>query len=446
MQSKRKKISYEMTLLPPLEDLIPEDHRLRKLDKVLDLGFVHDAVRDRYCPDNGRPSIDPEVVLRLFLLQATEGIRSVRELMREVQVNLAYRWFIGYRADEPLPDHSTLSKALDRFGDEVFDELFSRSVRQCQASGLIEGRVLHLDATTIRADLDANRVGKPNSPDPDARFGRFPGGKIEPGYKQQTVVDSRARVVVGLGVSSADRPEGNNAVAVVDQVTRRLGKTPEVVCADAAYASGANRGELEERSIRLVSPPPKLEKHMGSDYFTVEAFTYNCEEDVFVCPVGAKLHYVGSHGGRPDRRRYRSQVAVCGGCRLKQRCTEARYRMLEVSEHHAAMIRLRADSQTESFRKLYRARAPVIEGIFAEGKQWHGLGRAWRRGLAKMRIQCFLIAAVLNFKRLIAVLLTIFTPFRGEFSIRIRLSIIGALITALFAKSSNQRIIPALIL
>ena len=154
MQSKREQVMYEMTLLPPLEELVPAAHRLRKLDRVLDLSFIHEAVRERYCQDNGRPSIDPEVVLRLFLLQAIEGIRSVRELMNEVRVNLAYRWFIRYRVDEPLPDHSTLSRALDRFGDAVFNDLFERSIAQCGNAGLIDGRVLHLDATTIRADLD----------------------------------------------------------------------------------------------------------------------------------------------------------------------------------------------------------------------------------------------------------------------------------------------------
>lgn len=147
-----------MMLLPPLETFIPEDHYLRRLDKVLDLAFIHEAVRDRYCQDNGRPSVDPEVVIRLFLIQAMDGIAHVRELMRQVQVNLAYRWFIWYGLDETLPDHSTLSRALDRLGDEVFNELFERSISQCQKSGLIEGRVLHVDATTIRADIDSNRV------------------------------------------------------------------------------------------------------------------------------------------------------------------------------------------------------------------------------------------------------------------------------------------------
>ncbi len=146
-----------MMLLPSLDEFVPEDHYLRRLNRVLDLDFVHEAVRDRYCQDNGRPSIDPEVVVRLFILQAIEGISSVRRLMQRVHVDLAYRWFIGYRVDERLPDHSTLSRALDRFGDELFNELFLRSVSECQQSGLIEGKVLHLDATTIRADLDADR-------------------------------------------------------------------------------------------------------------------------------------------------------------------------------------------------------------------------------------------------------------------------------------------------
>jgi transposase len=197
-----------MMLLPSLEEFIPQDHYLRKINRVLDLSFIHEAVSDKYCPDNGRPSIDPEVVIRLFLLQAIEGISSVRRLMQRAHVDLAYRWFIGYRVDEKLPDHSTLSRALDRFGDQVFNELFVRSVSQCLKSGLIEGKVLHLDATTIRADLDADRVNQPDSPDKDARFGRFPGGKVKPGYKQHTLADGKKRVVVGVTVTPANSPDG----------------------------------------------------------------------------------------------------------------------------------------------------------------------------------------------------------------------------------------------
>lgn len=391
-----------MTLLPSLETFIPEDHYLRRLNRILDLSFVHETVRDRYCQDNGRPSIDPEVVIRLFLLQAITRIRSVRELMREVQLHLGYRWFIGYRLDEQLPDHSTLSKALDRFGDTVFDTVFKRSIAQCKASGLIEGRVLHVDATTIRADLDANRVCREDSPDPDARFGRFPGGGKQPGYKQQTVVDDRSRVVVGLSVHPANQAESGDMVAVVDEAVDHTGTSPEAVCADSAYASGANRMACDRRGVRLISPPRVPRNHHSAHYYTIEEFRYDASQDLFICPAGHPLYAVGSFAAHPDRRKYRASIVRCRTCALKTRCTRAPQRCLNVSVHHAALVQLRADSQTASFRRLYRRRAPVIEGVFAEAKQWHGLRRAWRRGLSKMRVQSLLIAAVINFKQLMA--------------------------------------------
>ncbi len=403
MQTKREHFQQEMTLLPPLETLIPPDHPLRRLNRVLDLRFVQEAVRDRYCQDNGRPSIDPEVLIRLFLIQAVDGIVHVRELMRQVQVNLAYRWFIGYRLDEKLPDHSTLSKALERLGDEIFNEVFARSIAQCQASGLIEGRVLHLDATTIRADIDRDHVGQPDSSDPDARYGKFPGKQLAPGYKQQTVVDEHKRVVLGLSVMPANRSEHDSAVEVVDQALAQLDHAPEAVCADAAYGSGHNRAALEKHGVRLVSPPPKPITYTGDKYFTTEDFTYDEQHDVFICPAGKRLSFIAIDKERPDRRRYRAWRSHCRVCSRKSRCTPAPRRQLKVGVHHAALVRLRADSKSESFRQLYRARAPVIEGVFAEAKQWHGLRRAWRRGLAKMRVQCLLIATVINFKRLAAV-------------------------------------------
>ena len=389
-----------MMLLPPMETLIPKNHYLKKLDRVLDLSFVHEAVREHYCQNNGRPSIDPEVIIRLFLIQAMDGITHVRELMRQVQVNLAYRWFIGYRLDEKLPDHSTLSKALDRFGDNIFNELFKRSISQCKKSGLIEGKVLHIDATTIRADLDCNRVNKPDSPDPDARFGHFPGGKLTPGYKQHTVADEHTRVILGLSVTAANVSEHDRMLEVLDEAVRHTKAIPEAVCADAGYSSGENNAEMEERGIRFVSPPPKARTYTGDKYFTVEDFEYDENRNIFICPAGKTLKYMGRVKGRPKQRRYGVLASVCQKCELKDKCTKANRRQLKVSKNHASLIRLRADSKTESFKKLYRSRAPVIEGIFGEAKEWHGLRRAWRRGMSKMRVQCLLIAAVINLKRL----------------------------------------------
>ncbi|MGI0035418.1 MAG: transposase, partial [Nitrososphaera sp.] len=187
-----------------------------------------------------------------------------------------------------------------------------------------------------------------------------------------------------------------------DAATEHLGSAPEVVCADAGYGSGENRAECDARDIRLVSPPQKLLPSEGGKYFTAADFKYDAARDVFVCPAGSLLRHVGAVLGRPKQQRYAALRTACRGCLLRERCTKSSRRQLKVSRYHEALDRLRADSRTESFQTLYRRRAPVIEGIFAEAKQWHGLQRAWRRGLSKMRIQCLLIATVLNFKRLLA--------------------------------------------
>jgi IS5 family transposase len=328
--------------------------------------------------------------------------------MQHVQVNLAYRLFIGYEAHEALPDHSTLSKALDRFGEKLFDELFERSIQQCQRSGLIEGKVLHIDATTIRADIDKSHVKQPGSSDVDARFERFPDGTLKPGYKQQTVADGQSRVILAVDVIPANESEHDTAIAVVEKALKQLDQPPEVVCADGAYASGKNKAALDKNGIRLVSPPQPV-PHQGGKYFTVDQFTYDELADEFVCPAGATLVYACGVKARPGQRRYRVGRKVCGQCPLKTQCTRAPQRQLKVGTHHAALIRLRADSKRDDFQQFYRGRAPAIEGVFAEAKERHGLRRAWRRGLSKMRIQCLLIAAVINLKRLI----TLFLPQNG---------------------------------
>ena len=399
MQTRRGQLGYGMMLVPSMEQLVPAGHRLRKLNAVLDLSFIHDAVRHLYCQDNGRGSVDPEVVMRLFILQALQNIRSVRELMNEVAVNLAYRWFIGYSLEETLPDHSTLSKALDRFGNEVFDTLFQRSIAQCQASGLIEGRVLHLDATLIRADLDKDKAEQAGCADPDARFGRKKG---EPGYKQQTVADGKARVIVAVDVMPANEHDTARAVTTIDQAIARTGQHPDAVCADSAYANGPNAAAMEARDVRLVSPPRRITRP-GKDNapLTPYDFVYDAARDVYVCPAQQELTYIGTDSTR-KRRRYRAPKDVCTVCPLRARCTKSKRRVLDISPHHDALKRLRDDAQTDDFRVMYRMRKAVIEGVFGEAKQWHGLRRAARRGLANMLIQSLLVAAVLNFKRLMA--------------------------------------------
>jgi transposase len=403
MQTRRNTSQSEMMLLPSLEEFVPLDDPLRRLKNALDLSFIHEIVRPLYCQDNGRPSIDPEVVIRLFILQAIKGIKSVRQLLRDAHLHMGYRWFIGYSATESLPDHSALSKILDRFGDDVFDEIFRQSIAQCKSSGLIEGRILHIDATTIRADIDKTTVEKENASDADARFGRFPDGTKKPGYKQQTVVDNKSRVVLAVDVKPANEAEGCEIMSTLDAATEWLDKPPEALCADSGYASGENKAECEARGIRFVSPPRKVCNHHSKTQFTIEQFVYDEKNDVFVCPAGKILKQAGSGGNKPGRWKYRASAKDCGKCPLKTQCTKTSQRCVNVGTHHGALVRLREDSKTSEFAALYRRRAPIVEGVFAEAKQWHGLARAWWRGRVKVRVQCLLIASVLNMKRLAGV-------------------------------------------
>jgi transposase len=136
-----------------LRDLVPTDHILRRVNKVLDLSWLRSEVKGLYEEYQGRPSIDPESAVRLMLAGFFQGIAQDRKLLREAQVNIAIRWFCGYRLHEKLPDHSTLRRIRQRWGEERFKKIFQKTVEQCIQAGLADGETVHVDATLIRADV-----------------------------------------------------------------------------------------------------------------------------------------------------------------------------------------------------------------------------------------------------------------------------------------------------
>ena len=144
--------SFKEHIALSLEDLVPRDNFYRQLESKLDLNFVHDLVRDTYDHLIGRPSIDPIVFFKLQLIMFFEGIRSERQLMELVNVNLAHRWYIGYDLDEPVPDHSSLSKIRSRYGLRVFQQFFEKIVERCVQAGLVWGKELYFDGTKVRAN------------------------------------------------------------------------------------------------------------------------------------------------------------------------------------------------------------------------------------------------------------------------------------------------------
>ncbi len=158
MLGRKERGQLELFITGSLRDLIPDDHVLVMIDQVLDLGWLRAEVADLYCADNGRPGIDPEVVVRLMLAGFLLGVVHDRRLMREAQVNLAIRWFIGSALQEALPDHSSLTRIRHRWGEDIFRRVFTRVVRQCQAAGLVSAETVHIDASLIRANVSMDAL------------------------------------------------------------------------------------------------------------------------------------------------------------------------------------------------------------------------------------------------------------------------------------------------
>ncbi|MFC0195111.1 transposase, partial [Aureimonas pseudogalii] len=153
MLGRKERDQLELYMCGSLRDLLPDDHILVRVDRVLDLSWLREAVSECYSPGSGRPGIDPEVAVRLMLAGFLLGIVHDRRLLREAQVHLAIRWFIGFGLHEVLPDHSSLTRIRQRWGAERFRQIFKRTVTACVAAGIAKGEVVHVDASLIRADV-----------------------------------------------------------------------------------------------------------------------------------------------------------------------------------------------------------------------------------------------------------------------------------------------------
>ncbi len=257
MLDRKRREQMDLFVAGPLEKLIPEDHILRQVDRVLDLSWLREEVAACYCADNGRPGIDPEVVIRLMLAGLLLGYAEDRRLLREAQAHLAVRWFIGYRLDEDLPDHSSLTRIRQRWGEARFKEILRRTVQACLDAKVAKGEVVHMDASLIRADVSweslaerhaekvvrendsADETGKKGGgggsgpvsrTDPDARLARKSArAGFEPSYKHHAVVDDERGVVLDVEVTEGTLNEREMMEPQLDAVCELTGRAPAVV-------------------------------------------------------------------------------------------------------------------------------------------------------------------------------------------------------------------------
>jgi transposase len=430
-----------------LEEMIPGDHLLRRLQQVIDFTFI-DRLTGPLYSGTGRPSVPPQVLVRMMLVGYLYGISSERRLCQEVHLNLAYRWFCGLSLEDKVPDHSTFSKNRHgRFaGTNLFREMFYDVVGQAQARGLVSGKHLSVDATTVPADASLNSLEPiivplspqqyvdkldeqnpsepaatactghveppPSSPrlsndthrsatDPDARLLAKRFQKTQLAYSNNVLMDNAHRVIVEVEVTEPNlHVEGQIAGELVERSRLRLGLEPQTVGGDKAYGYGAAVRRLCESGVLPHAPASIQGQWNAQGIFGKDQFVYDRQHDQLICPAGKRLNKRTVHA-RNRQTEYAARIADCRSCPLKVQCTRARYRVAHRHWDQDYLDRAEAARATSGYRWSQRCRKR-IEQLFAEAKEQMGLRRARRRGWANVSEQCLLTALAQNLKRIVA--------------------------------------------
>jgi transposase len=428
-----------------LERHVPDHHLLRKIDRFVDLSEVR-AHLEPYYSEVGRPSIDPELMMRMLIVGYCSGIRSERRLCDEVHVNLAYRWFCRLGLDGDVPDHSTFSKNRHgRFREsDLFRKLFETVVARCIKEGIVGGEAFAVDASMIVADANRRRgVAKVEDLDPtssravaeylsvldDAAFGgatpvepksisstdpaaRYTAAADTPAvyaYSDNYLVDLKNAVIMDVEATTAVRPaEVGAAKTMLDRTAERLDVTPSRLVADAGYGSADMVGWLvDERGIEPhVKLMDKSERTDGT--FSRSDFAYDPEGNAYVCPGGKELKKYHRNFSRPRGEGltkdgtliYFARKQDCDACVLKPKCCpNMPARKIARSIHEAARDKARAIAKTEAYVVSRRERKKV-EMLFAHLKRILGLGKLRLRGPNGAKDEFLLAATAQNLRKL----------------------------------------------
>jgi len=423
-----------------LDEAVPDDHPVRGIASVLDLSWVHAELAPFY-PRTGRPSIDPELMIRLLIIGYVFAIRSERALCRDVRVNLAYRWFCGLSIEDKVPDHSAFSRARhERFREsDMFRRVFERVVETCIAAGLVSGEGFAVDASLIAADANKQRSipgtewKKTSAPETAARamreylatldnaaFGAA--SKVTPkfispsdpaaqwtgamrgpaffAYADNYLIDVKCGIIVDVEASRAIRQaEVGTAKMMIERTQQRFDLKPVYLAADTAYGSAETLNWLVNEK-KIEPHIPVIDKSRRDDgTFSRADFIFDEDRNVYVCPNNKLLHTTGTvHDGYALR--YRAAKSDCDACAFKMRCcpsTPMRYVPRDL--HEGARDVARALAKTEAFEQSRRHRKRV-EMLFAHLKRILRLGRLRLRGPFGAQDEFTLAAIAQNLRRL----------------------------------------------
>jgi len=433
-QVEQAALFYEFSL----ERHIPGDHLLRSIDRFVEFGELRCELAPFYST-LGRPSVDPELLIRMLIVGYCFGIRSERRLCEEVHLNLAYRWFCRLGLDGPVPDHSTFSK--NRHGrfrqSDLLRRVFETVLQRCIREGLVGGEAFAVDASLIRADanrqkgiegergLPAEATGRAveeylavldnaafgaatevmpkfiSPADPAARWTGAHGGQAFFGYSTNYLIDVDNAVIVDVEATTAIRQaEVFAARRMIERSEKRFDLYPAKLMGDSAYGSAEMLGWLVyEQGIEAhVTVFDKSTRRDGT--FSRDDFTYDRVGDVYYCPGGKMLTTTGSPMGDGATLRYRARKQDCRACRLKHRCCPkepSRYVPRSIYEGARDMAREIAKSwEGRASRRLRKK----IEMLFAHLKRILKLDRLRLRGPNGARDEFLLAATAQNLRKL----------------------------------------------
>lgn len=427
-----------------LGEMVPEGHLLKKIASVVDFDFIYERAESLYSPQ-GRPSVDPVLLVKMLLVGYLYGIGSERRLEQEVHLNLAYRWFCGLGLNGRVPDHSTFSQnRRRRFGESnLFESIFLEIVGKCLEKGLIDGELVACDGTYISSHgswdsvetrkVTVQRGAKSYLDALDEELAREPGyepprsesveveqrrSRTDPeaaifshgeksglGYLMETSVDCRHGLITGMDVYPANAKESSIVLRHLERQIEREIPIHRVVL-DKGYDVGA-----VHRGLELLG----IEGYISSVDFSNPAeqngMTYLPEEDCFLCPQNRKLTF---QRVRPENRTgkalryYAAETASCENCPDRNRCLGTKRRLWQrqivTSGFYPAFHRGRKRMREPQAKECMRQRKIWAEGCFALMKREHNLQRIRKVGLARAREECLLACIAVNLKRMVAAL------------------------------------------
>jgi transposase len=431
-----------------LDDHVPKDHQLRGIDRHLDLDGIRAALKPFYS-STGRPSVDPELMIRMLLVGYCLGIRSERRLCEEVHLNLAYRWFCRLGLDGKVPDHSTFSKNRHgRFREsDILRQLFESIVERCMAEGLVSAEGFAVDASLIAADANKQRSVPSSEWDPaeikgdacraareylatldDAAFGaaspvtpkfiarsdpaaQWTGahkGHAFFAYATNYLIDTDHGVIIDVEATRAiQQAEVGAARTMLERTEERFGLKPDYLVADTAYGSADSLAWLVKQK-QITPHIPIFDKSARTDgTFSRSDFMFDREADRYTCSAGKELvqfrrSYAAPRTGiaADGTRRYRASKKDCDVCELKARCCPnavARKIPRDLDEDSRDVAR--ALFGTPEYEAACRRRKKV-EMLFAHLKRISRLGRLRLRGPCGAKDEFLLAATAQNLRRL----------------------------------------------